>query len=184
MRIPMNKQHARPWSLAGLLAMAFVLAIQTGSTRANAQMITSATNNLNYQYYSVQDYSDAIPELQTIITLQRQQVRMGDILKEIADKSKLGIAYNADLAVLSKRINVNVKKATTSYALQTILLGSGYEAAISRNREIILIAQAELGVMDQEPEIAMVSGQVTDAETGEPIPAVNVVVLGTMPGRH
>lgn len=178
----MNKQHARPWSLAGLLAMAFVLAIQTGSTRANAQMITSATNNLNYQYYSVQDYSDAIPELQTIITLQRQQVRMGDILKEIADKSNLGIAYNADLAILNKRINVNVKKATTSYALQTILLGSGYEAAISRNREIILIAQAELDVMDQEPEIAMVSGQVTDAETGEPIPAVNVVVLGTMIG--
>jgi TonB-linked SusC/RagA family outer membrane protein len=178
----MNKQHARPWSLAGLLAMAFVLAIQTGSTRANAQMITSATNNLNYQYYSVQDYSDAIPELQTIITLQRQQVRMGDVLKEIADKSNLGIAYNADLAILNKRINVNVKKATTSYALQTILLGSGYEAAISRNREIILIAQAELDVMDQEPEIAMVSGQVTDAETGEPIPAVNVVVLGTMIG--
>jgi TonB-linked SusC/RagA family outer membrane protein len=178
----MNKQHARPWSLAGVLALAFVLAIQTGSTRANAQMITSATSNLNYQYYSVQDYSDAIPELQTIITLQRQQVRMGDVLKEIADKSNLGIAYNADLAILNKRINVNVKKATTSYALQTILLGSGYEAAISRNREIILIAQAELDQADQEPEIAEVSGRVTDAETGEPIPAVNVVVLGTMIG--
>ena len=178
----MNKQHARPWSLAGVLALAFVLAIQTGSTRANAQMITSATSNLNYQYYSVQDYSDAIPELQTIITLQRQQVRMGDVLKEIADKSNLGIAYNADLAILNKRINVNVKKATTSYALQTILLGSGYEAAISRNREIILIAQAELDQADQDPEIAEVSGRVTDAETGEPIPAVNVVVLGTMIG--
>jgi len=178
----MNKQNARPWSLAGVLALAFVLAIQTGSTRANAQMITSATSNLNYQYYSVQDYSDAIPELQTIITLQRQQVRMGDVLKEIADKSNLGIAYNADLAILNKRINVNVKKATTSYALQTILLGSGYEAAISRNREIILIAQAELDQADQEPEIAEVSGRVTDAETGEPIPAVNVVVLGTMIG--
>lgn len=178
----MNKQHARRWSMAGVFAMALVLAIQTGSTRANAQMITSVTNNLNYQYYSVQDYSDAIPELQTIITLQHKQVRMGDVLKEIADKSNLGIAYNSDLSVLDKRINVNVKKATTSYALQTILLGSGYEAAISRNREIILIAQTSDEAVSEEEAIALVSGTVTDAETGEPIPAANVVVVGTMVG--
>jgi len=168
--------------MAGVFAMALVLAIQTGSTRANAQMITSVTNNLNYQYYSVQDYSDAIPELQTIITLQHKQVRMGDVLKEIADKSNLGIAYNSDLSVLDKLINVNVKKATTSYALQTILLGSGYEAAISRNREIILIAQTSDEAVSEEEAIALVSGTVTDAETGEPIPAANVVVLGTMVG--
>ena len=178
----MNKQHARRWSMAGVFAMTLVLAIQTGSTRANAQMITSVTNNLNYQYYSVQDYSDAIPELQTIITLQHKQVRMGDVLKEIADKSNLGIAYNSDLSVLDKRINVNVKKATTSYALQTILLGSGYEAAISRNREIILIAQTSDETVNEEEAIALVSGTVTDAETGEPIPAANVVVVGTMVG--
>ena len=122
MRIPMNKQCPKRRSIAGIFAMAIVLAIQTGS--ANAQMITSVTNNLKYQYYSVQDYSDVIPELQTIITLQYKQVRMGDVLKEIAYKSNLGIAYNSDLSVLDKPINVNVKKATTSYALQTILLGS------------------------------------------------------------
>jgi TonB-dependent SusC/RagA subfamily outer membrane receptor len=168
--------------MAGVFAMALVLAIQTGSTRANAQMITSVTNNLNYQYYSVQDYSDAIPELQTIITLQHKQVRMGDVLKEIADKSNLGIAYNSDLSVLDKPINVNVKKATSSYALQTILLGSGYEAAISRNREIILIAQTSEEAVSEEEAIALVSGTVTDAETGEPIPAANVVVVGTMVG--
>ena len=130
----------------------------------------------------MQDYSDVIPELQTIITLQYKQVRMGDVLKEIAYKSNLGIAYNSDLSVLDKPINVNVKKATTSYALQTILLGSGYKAAISRNREIILIVQTTDESVSEEEAIELVSGTVTDAETGEPIPAANVVVLGTMVG--
>jgi hypothetical protein len=176
----MNKQCPKRRSIAGIFAMAIVLAIQTGS--ANAQMITSVTNNLKYQYYSVQDYSDVIPELQTIITLQYKQVRMGDVLKEIAYKSNLGIAYNSDLSVLDKPINVNVKKATTSYALQTILLGSGYKAAISRNREIILIVQTTDESVSEEEAIELVSGTVTDAETGEPIPAANVVVLGTMVG--
>lgn len=151
------------------------------TTNAKAQLITSLSNSvqtISSQYYSVKLYSNSIPELRKKITLNEENVPLGDVLKSISDKSKLGIALNSDLEALSKTISVNLTDVSVSDALQYVLLDTGYEAVVSNTREIMLIesrsAMNEIDQMEKD-----VSGVVRDSQTGETLPAVNVSVEGT-----
>lgn len=178
----MKKTAIKPIRMKFIYFILAVFVFQTSSISANAQLITSVSNNLRSNpYYSVNDYSGTIPELSSIITLEKRNVLLGDALKEIAKKAKLGIAFNSELSILKKNINVILKSATVSYALQTVLLGTEYEAAISKNREIVLIKKKP-SETELVPDNFTVQGIVTDSETGEPLPAVNVFVQGTTIG--
>lgn len=151
------------------------------TTNAKAQLITSLSNSLqtvSSQYYSVKLYSNSIPELRKKITLNEKNVPLGDVLKLISKKSKLGIALNSDLKALSKTISVELKDVSVSDALQYVLLDSGYEAVVSNTREIMLIESQSLKneITQLEKDI---SGVVRDSQTGETLPAVNVSVEGT-----
>jgi TonB-linked SusC/RagA family outer membrane protein len=161
-----------------------VLALHFGNTSsAKAQLITSLSNTLQTtnQYYSVRLYSTSIPELKSIISLDKQDAPLKEVLKEISEKSKLGIAYNSDLAILSEPITVHVKDISVGDALQLVLRGSGYEAAITRTREILLIERKPGNIQEIELQ-KVLSGIVRDAESGETLPAVNVFVKGTSIG--
>lgn len=179
----MKKTVTKPIRYKILYFIITVFVFQVNGLKAHAQLITSASNNLqSSRYYSVNDYSKAIPELQSIISIEKKNILLGDVLKEIAQKSKLGIAFNSDLSVLKKNINVSLNSASVSYALQTVLLGTNYEAAISENREIVLIEKQPSEVEINKEVNFTISGVVTDSETGEPLPAVNVFVQGTTVG--
>jgi len=179
----MNKTAIKPKRMNFLYFILAVFAFQASSISANAQLITSVSNNLqSVQYYSVNDYSSSIPELQSKITLEKKDVLLGDLLKEIAKKAKLGIAFNSELQILKKSINISLKSSSVSNALQTVLLGTEYEAAISPNREIVLIKKDLSKDILKVDDNFTVSGIVTDSETGEPVPAVNVFVKGTTIG--
>lgn len=161
-----------------------VLALHFGNTSsAKAQLITSLSNTLQStnQYYSVRLYSTSIPELKSIISLNKQDAPLKEVLKEISEKSKLGIAYNSDLAILSRPVTVNIEDISVGDALQLVLRESGYEAAITRTREILLIKKQTSDIQKQERQKA-ISGIVRDAQTGETLPAVNVFVKGTSIG--
>ncbi|MEQ9309541.1 MAG: TonB-dependent receptor [Balneolaceae bacterium] len=179
----MKKTAIKPIRMNFLYFILTVFAFQASSISANAQLITSVSNNLqSNSYYTVNDYSSVIPELRSIITLEKQNVLIGDALKEIAKKAKLGIAFNSDLQILKKNININLKSASVGFALQTVLLGTDYEVAISKNREIVLIKKEPYAKKEIADDNFTVRGIVTDAETGEPLPAVNVFVQGTTVG--
>ncbi len=178
----MKKTAIKPNRMKLIYFVLAVFAFQTSSISATAQLFTSVSNNLETsQYYSVNEYSGTISELKSIIKLEKKDVALGDVLKEIANKAKLGIAFNSELPILKKNINVMLKSATVGYALQTVLLGTNYEAAISVNREIVLIKKQPVEETIV-PDNFTISGTVIDAETGEPLPAVNVFVKGTTVG--
>ncbi len=162
-----------------------VLALQFGNTSsAKAQLITSLSNTLQgnvNQYYSVRLYSTSIPELKGIISLNKQDAPLKEVLKEISEKSKLGIAYNSDLAILSQPVTVHVKDISVGDALQLVLRESGYEAAITPTREILLIRKQPENVRREERQ-KVLSGIVRDSESDETLPAVNVFVKGTSIG--
>jgi len=88
-------------------------------------------------------------------------------------RADLGLAYNAELLSLGQPITVSMDDVTVANALQKVLANTTYEAAISKTREIVLRDRP-----DPQPLLVQfqqeVSGTVTDAETGEPLPGVNV----------
>jgi TonB-linked SusC/RagA family outer membrane protein len=142
---------------------------------------TASTGQLDASAYSVERYANSVPELQKKITLKREKVARKNVLDEIALKAGLGIAYNPNLVSLRTRITINFEKISVAKALQKVLEGTEFQAVLSRTRKIVLKKRPtpkripiEIKPIDQE-----INGTVTDAETGNPLPAVNVFVMGT-----
>lgn len=163
--------------------MLTVFAFHASSLGANAQLITSASNSLqSHLYYSVNDYSDLIPELQSIVSIEGKNVRLGSVLRDIAKKAKLGIAFNSKLDVLDKKINIQAKEITVGNILQMVMLDTDYEVAISKNREIVLIKKVPVVPENKNVANIEIRGTVVDGNTNEPLPAVNVFVKGTNVG--
>jgi len=159
------------WCLAVLLVSPVS---QANTTDAQSQYLTSAANeSINKSFYSVSKYSDRIPELQKIISVDVEKAPIREVLENIVSRADLGIAYNAELLSLGHSITVDIKNVTVANALQKVLKNTPYEAAISKTREIVLRdgpdPQTLLIQFQQE-----ISGTVTDAETGDPLPGVNV----------
>lgn len=159
------------WCLAVLLISP---ASQAFTTDAQGQYLTSAENeSINKSFYSVSEYSDRIPALQTFVSVNVENAPIREVLENIVSRAGLGIAYNAELLSLEQPITISMKNLTVANALQEVLKNTPYEATISKTREIVLRdrpnPQPLLIQFQQE-----ISGTVTDAETGDPLPGVNV----------
>jgi TonB-linked SusC/RagA family outer membrane protein len=151
--------------------------------KVEAQHYTSNANQLyNKSYYLVEAYSDNISELTQIISIKRTEAPLRDILETIAQKSNLGIAYNTDLEFLYDKKTLHLRQVAVGKALQHVLAGSGYKAALSKTREIIFIKQKPLQKVTQNIVLQDISGQVKNAENGNTVPGVNVFVKGTTTG--
>ena len=159
-----------------------VFLLQFGNpSSVRAQLIASTSNSIQTNsYYPVQIYKNSIPELQTLITINKDNEPLKVILKEIAQKSKLGIAYNSDLDVLNTKVTAKFDETKAADILEYVLLGTEYEAAISNTREILLIKRKPVEIR-QILEIN-ISGVIRDAETGETIPTASIFVKGTSIG--
>tara|TARA_R110002124_G_scaffold123906_3_gene282819 strand:+ start:5783 stop:9379 length:3597 start_codon:yes stop_codon:yes gene_type:complete len=178
MRTLVNKmiRVASCYSLIGLFLLQF-----GNPSNVRAQLIASTSNSIQANsYYPVQIYKNSIPELQRLITIDKDNELLKDVLKEIAKKTKLGIAYNSDLEVLNKKVSVKFVKTKAADILEYVLLGTEYEAAISNTREILLIKRKP--IESRKIVEIIISGVVRDAETGETLPTVSVFVKGTSIG--
>lgn len=167
--------HTLTKSVIGCLAIFLILPVsQVFSVNAQGQYLTSAANeSLNNSFYSVSEYSDHIPELQGIISVEKENVPIREVLENIVTQEDLGLAYNAELLSLKQPITVSMNNVTIARALQKILKDTPYEAVISKTREIVLQERPELQFLEVQFE-QEISGTVTDVETGEPLPGVNV----------
>lgn len=148
---------------------------------ANGQYLTSASGqSLNSSFYSVSQYADQIPELKRIISIDEKEAPLREILENIVSKADLGLAYNAELLSLKEPVIIKLEYVTVARALEEVLKNTEYEATISRMREIVLRKKEkkvpEIKLLKIEQEI---SGTVTDSETGEALPGVNVFVENT-----
>ncbi|MEL7833727.1 TonB-dependent receptor [Fodinibius sp. Rm-B-1B1-1] len=171
------------WRRCLFMAIASFLLIGM-TNEANAQYYTSNTSQVyeNDSYYLVEQYSDNISELSKTISYEATQVPIKSILQSVAKEGELGIAFNADLDFLQEKKDVSFKNVKVGTALQEVLKGTGYQAGITRTREIVLVKKAPLDVKDTEQALQDISGRVVDAETGEPLPGVNIFVEGTNTG--
>ncbi len=160
--------------------IAVVLSFGLANT-ARAQYYASIDHQSVYpDFYSVQKYSTLIPELQRVISLNAVQKPVKTVLNNIARKARLGISYNANLKGLKDPVTLQFERITVADALQKTLKETQYEAVITIMREIVLRKRltpeltAVKNIIVQE-----ISGTVTDAETGEPLPSANIYVFGT-----
>lgn len=175
----MNRLLQTKWVqpiVSAVLILLFMPISPSSSSDANGQYLSSVKASPTGQaYYSVSKYSDRIDELQRTVSVDAHNTPVRDVIEDIVSQAELGLAYNAGLISLKQPITIQLDKVSVGTALEKVLGETAFEARISQMREIVLRKrpQPELKVVQLQQDI---SGTVTDAQTGEPLPGVNVFV--------
>lgn len=141
-----------------------------------------SSDSLNGPYYSVLAYSETVPELVKIISINAKEKPLNEVLEEVAKKANLGIVYNAGLSSLKKRVTIQLHQVTVINALERLLAETRYKATLTRMRELVFVERDPARLTSFKIIQHEITGKVTDAETGNPMPGVNIVVKNTTIG--
>ena len=116
--------------------------------------------------------------------LNLTNVRVEQALTIIADKADLKLMYSRIHLPKEKQVTIRSTAITLYDALWEILEGTELQFAISPNRQLVLLKMRNMDEEKFEDEVMQqsIQGVVTDAETGDPLPGVNVAVEGTTTG--
>jgi TonB-dependent starch-binding outer membrane protein SusC len=121
-----------------------------------------------------------------VIQINLQQVSMEEALVAIAKQARAGLFYDADL-LPDDTVSLESKDKPLSYVINELLKETNLEAYAS-GRNILLREKKPIEFITEirtDDEIGIqetVRGQVVDAQTGEALPGVNILIQGTSTG--
>jgi len=121
-----------------------------------------------------------------VIQINLQQVSMEEALVAIAKQARAGLYYDADL-LPEETVSLESEDKPLSYVLNELLKDTNLEAYAS-GRNILLREKKPVEFITEirtDDEIGIqetVRGQVVDAQTGEALPGVNILIQGTSTG--
>src|SRR5690625_7835549 len=122
--------------------------------------------------------------LNKIISIKIRSATVLEALEEVTEQAEVELIYNAvDLESVNHRLTLNVDYMTINQALWTMLEDTGFRYAVSSHGQLVIMKKQgfESSVrQDVEADLQItVTGQVVDAQTGEGLPGVNVIVEGS-----
>ena len=168
-----------------------VLLLLTFMTLSSVLMVKASPNKQSTDstelpslitYYSVEEYSTYIPELQNTISVSFEDTAPQEALFLIAQKAGLEIAFDSGLISYAGNINLESEEIPVGDALGLVLEGTGYEPVITSQRKLLIKKRPPELNEDVEVIEVDLSGRVLDSETGDPLVGVTVVVPGTSIG--
>jgi TonB-linked SusC/RagA family outer membrane protein len=113
------------------------------------------------------------------ITLSLKNVRTEQALKTIASRAGISLTYSRAVVPLDRTVSVDLQSGSVLEALQQVLGNTNVELWVSAEGRMALVP-AERVAAESEPDMAgTVAGQVTERETGQPLPGVTITVGGT-----
>jgi TonB-dependent starch-binding outer membrane protein SusC len=108
-------------------------------------------------------------------TLNFNDVTVKDVIKTIESHSDYRFFYNDELSDMSRKVNLNFEDLAITDVLGTLFNNSGIAYRILENNLIVLAPEASLQQL-------RIRGTVKDANTGEVLPGVNIMIEGTGSG--
>ena len=118
--------------------------------------------------------------LESVIELNIVNKTVEDALASIAEELDLKLMYTKELLPKEMKVNIVNKRMTLYDALWQVLDGTGLQFAISSNRQLVVVKKQDSNQQPvAEAVVQNITGSVFDAESGEALPGVNVVALGT-----
>jgi TonB-linked SusC/RagA family outer membrane protein len=107
------------------------------------------------------------------LDIKDQSVR--DILKTIEKESQFRFFYNDEFTDLDKKLTFSASNQSIDDLMSLVLDNTEVSYTVLENNFIVITPKS---LFQQQK----VTGRVTDAATGEPLPGVNILVEGTMQG--
>ncbi len=136
------------------------------------------------------EYDDIMVQLQqdrqrvsnnvNLITVQISNLTIAEALEKIAEQIKVGFSYNPDI-IPDKTVSLDMIHTPAYRVIYKVLEGTNLEPVLPPSKDVIVIREKG---QPAEEEIFQdtVSGTVVDAETGEHLPGVNILIQGTSTG--
>jgi TonB-linked SusC/RagA family outer membrane protein len=131
---------------------------------------------------SVKSYSQA-----TALTSNFDNVTVGHVFSDIEKNSDYILIYNEKTLDISRIVSISDVAESVETILDKVFAGTNYSYKISGRQIVIKVSDVEPIVVDnstydKELQQFVITGVVTDGNTREPLPGVNVVVEGTIIG--
>lgn len=115
------------------------------------------------------------------ITLDVKDTPLKQVLKEIETQSGLTFLYSDTKVDVSQNVSVSVQGVSLNQALEQTFTGTKIAYRIE-GKQIILTPATETKTSEQKPQRITVNGTITDSQTRETLPGVNIMVKGTTTG--
>ncbi|MDR8394531.1 SusC/RagA family TonB-linked outer membrane protein [Aliifodinibius sp. S!AR15-10] len=117
-----------------------------------------------------------------IVSLHVNNATVFEAVNQLASDNNLTLSYSKEILPENKTVSVDLRQVTFNKAMYMMLEGTGLRYAISDKGKLVLFeAEKELSKKTIQ-QAETVSGQVVEAETGDPLPGVNITVKGTTIG--
>ncbi|HLR31828.1 MAG TPA: TonB-dependent receptor plug domain-containing protein, partial [Fodinibius sp.] len=164
----------------GVLSGIFALPLMAQDSKQANEQVASVGSLEQLLNTAVRQDVGKSSVLNKVITLQAEQISLIDALKAIADKGDLKLSYDTELPVLRNQLTLDMERESIQNVLWKVLENTGLRFAVSANGQLILMKKNETQVFEQMQET--ITGTVTDAQSGETLPGVNILVKGTSTG--
>lgn len=138
-------------------------------TASTAQTSLASSQLLQHQQPAFQG--------QKLVSMQLDNLPIGEAVERVARQFGADVGLNPKL-LPNRSINVKLVNATLQEAFGQILQGTLLEAVILPGNSIII---REKTTQQAAPK-AQITGKVTDAGTGSPLPGVNIILKGSALG--
>src|SRR5699024_3821467 len=167
-------------SLLGILAGFVTLPLLGQVQQESNEQVVSAEYLKKLGEREARNNSQSSIVLQKEISLKLRQNTLLEALKEVAGKGELTLSYDTQLSALENTLTLDLKQITIEDALWRILRNTGLRFAVTSDNQLVLVRQHKKVSLQAVQET--ISGTVTDAQSGETLPGVNILVKGTSTG--
>jgi TonB-linked SusC/RagA family outer membrane protein len=111
------------------------------------------------------------------ITIEARNSTVKSILKDIETQSGLRFFYNDELRDINQEVDLIVKNEKVDNVLKKLFANSEISYTYLENKIVVV---APKRILEKQQNI--IRGTITDSDSGEPLPGVNVLVEGTSIG--
>ena len=175
-------------SLAAAGALAGALLIAAAGTAGAQQPIAAhhRASVVRFASHAVVDL-DAVPlVLRQPVTMRLRKVSVERALQEVMARAGVSLTYSRAVVPLDRVVSLDVENETVIEALRRVLAG----AKVDEQVELWISAEGRMALVPGEPApresrnalAGTISGRVTEAESGAPLPNATVTVAGTRLG--
>jgi TonB-linked SusC/RagA family outer membrane protein len=136
--------------------------------QATAQVQRVTLTELQQNFYKA--------DIEKQISVNIEGVTLREALSKIAEESGFKLTYRGDV-IEDKMISLSMDGISVSDALGLVLDGTGLDYKISQEGYLLILSKEETYELEIFQET--IQGQVTDSDSGEPIPGVTIVIQGS-----
>jgi len=117
-------------------------------------------------------YVNSRDETALHVSIDADEMYLLDLLHELANRVQVEISIHSE-TIRNRKVSYSAHNRSIYSVLDDLLADNDLEYTLQNDRKLLIIKNTE------ESFQQLVTGQVSDAETGESLPGVNIVVQGT-----